>query len=99
MGTQMSLNFDPPKARLTDPKTSIDAAKSINARSVRGLILEILRDYEQLASYQIANLMRTDRDSVSPHLKPLERLGLIERTGQTVVSPKGRQCETWRLKT
>jgi len=92
---QMSLDFDPPKARLTDPRTSKDAAKSVKTGTIRALILNQLST-NNLATFQIAEILDMYRDSISPHMKPLERLGLIRRSGQLVKNPKtGKNCEVW----
>ena len=94
---QLPLDFDPPRARRSDPKTSHDAAAMVKAGTIRALILGVLKQRD-LATFQIAEALGLDRDSVSPHMKPLEELGQVVRTGQTVASKKGRQCEVWGIK-
>lgn len=87
--------------RATDPKTSRDAAKQVNVKSVRALILLALRDFpEGMASFELSTLMLVPRDYISPHLKPLSRLGLVTKTGLTRLNPQTSnrtKCEVWRL--
>lgn len=94
---QVPLDFEPPKVRVTDPKTSRDASKSIRPGAIRALILNCLRQ-RPLATFQIAAILDKDRDSISPHMKPLENMGYIRRTGQTVKREKtNKECEVWEL--
>ncbi len=94
MNNQIPLDFYPTKARAQDPKTSHDAARSIDSKSIRAKILAEL-SLRDLATFQIAKNLGLDRDSVSPHMKPMERMGLVRRTEKLVKSPKGRNCEVW----
>jgi predicted ArsR family transcriptional regulator len=95
---QYKFDFSPPKARLSDPMTSHLAARGVNVHSIRGLILKTADESPvPLASFQIAKILDKDRDSISPHMKPLESLGYMKRSGQTVKRPNGRDCETWEL--
>lgn len=97
---QLPIDWNPPRARRSDPKTS-KAAANINPTGIRLEILWALFYAETpLASFQIAESMNIPRDSVSPHMKPLLQAGFIEKTGQTVVNPKTRrktESETYRL--
>lgn len=93
--SQIPLDFEPPRVRKTDPRTSHEAALGINITKQRQKILDVLNS-GNYATFQIAERLNTDRDSVSPHMKPLERLGLVRRTGQTVKKPAGRNCEIWQ---
>jgi predicted transcriptional regulator len=92
---QLSLDFYPTKTRYTDPETSKKAARNVKAGTIRALILHTLNN-SNLATFQIAAILDRDRDSISPHMKPLEELGYIKRTGQTIVREKtGQQCVIW----
>lgn len=93
---QLPLDFEGVFVRKTDPNTSRLAAASIDPASIRGKILSALKTRD-LATFQIAEQLGVDRDSVSPHMKPLEKLGRVVRTTQTVKSKKGRACEVWRI--
>lgn len=95
---QPSLEFPPSRARNTDPATSKKAASVIRPGSIRALILNTLNQGD-FATYQIALILDKDRDAISPHMKPLEQMGEIERTGQTIQRPKTlKECEVWRRK-
>jgi len=93
---QIPLDFFPVKTRKSDPKTSRDAARNIKQGTIRALILSVLGQRD-LATFQIAAVLDKDRDSISPHMKPLEEMGRVKRTGQTVKNPKtGQNCELWK---
>lgn len=92
---QIPLDFYPTKARARDPKTSHDAARAVKTGTVRAMILNQLST-ANLATFQIAEILGVSRDVISPHMKPMEHMGLVARTGQTVKNPNGRQCEVWR---
>lgn len=93
---QAPLDFFMPRARKTDPMTSHKAANKIKPESRRGQILAILA-LRDAATFQIAAQLDVSRDCISPHMKPLELLGLIKRTGSVVRNPKGGDCEVWGL--
>lgn len=88
------------QTRANDPKTSKDAAKNIKADSIRRSILFILEKSgsEGLASFELALELSLPRDYVSPHLKPLERLGFTKKSGKTRLNPitsNNTECEVW----
>jgi predicted transcriptional regulator len=95
--SQVPLDFEPVKARAVDPKTSQDAARAINKNPSK-IRLQILAQLtiRNMATFEIATALGKERDSISPHMKPLERMGYIRRTGQTKQRPGGRQCEVWQ---
>lgn len=43
------------------------------------------------ASFEVGEKLGVPRDIVSPHFKPLERLGFVERTQMTRVNPRTKQ--------
>lgn len=93
---QIPLDFYPSKARARDPKTSHDAARNVKDGTIRALILNTLSQGD-LATFQIAIILDKDRDAISPHMKPLERMGMVRRLDQTVKNPKtGNECEIWQ---
>lgn len=93
---QLPLDFYLPQARKTDPRTSHKAANAIKPESRRGGILEVLK-LGNFATFQIAEMLDVSRDCVSPHMKPLERMNYVVRTGEVVKNPKGGECEVWAL--
>lgn len=101
---QFGLFYEPvpQTARKTDPETSKQAAKKIDANSIRHRILSVLAHYPQgLATFELAIQMATPRDYISPHLKPLERGGWVRKTGETKVNPRSKQnkveSEIWQV--
>lgn len=91
---QMPLDFEPVRARKSDPNTSHKAAATVKAGTVRALILHCLSTHN-LTTEQIAAILDKPRDSISPHMKPLEKMGHVRRTGQVSVSNSGKECEIW----
>lgn len=97
---QLQFNFDlPPTARKTDPATSHAAAARIKTGSRRHEVLGVFKTYGQTGatSLTVANILNRQRDSISPHIKPLILLGYLERTGLTEENTQtGNQCELYR---
>lgn len=94
---QLPLDFYPSKARAKDPQTSHKAARNVREGTIRALILSVLRQRD-LATFQIAGILDKDRDAISPHMKPLEQMGMVRRSGQTVKNPRTEQeCEVWQI--
>jgi len=82
-------------ARHTDPETSHEQALYARTRNARvdNAILDVLREAgEPLTSREITDRCPWERVSVSPRLKPLEKMGFVERAGR-----RGRGI-TWRLR-
>jgi DNA-binding CsgD family transcriptional regulator len=69
---QWLLDFDRALARTSDPDTSHEAAEKINVTKRQKEVLRTLSG-KRLTASEIADLMRLNRDSVSPRMKPLER--------------------------
>lgn len=86
-------------ARHTDPPTSHAAAKSVIdvAQDHHALILRCLRDNGRLGKDGIASRTRLDGVQTCRRLTELHRLGLIEPTGEAVMSTAGRREREWRL--
>lgn len=99
----MSTDLGPPtRARDTDPETSHEAlADHVKQDSRRHEILSVLSRpafFEGLCTYEIADILGLRRDSVSSHMKPMERVGLVKRTGKTKVSTQsGNRNELWMI--
>lgn len=88
---QLAIDFEPVRARRTDPETSKIAAGKVRdfAGSHYALILAALR--EGPANYQeIAQRCGLERHAVARRLP--EMLGYVERT-----SEKRNGCGVWRL--
>ena len=69
-----------PHARKRDPRTSHRAASDhIRIGSIRHAILYhlLLAGHNGLTTWELAREMGIRRDSVSPNMKPLERMGLV----------------------
>lgn len=93
------LEVNPPSARKSDPITSHEAAKKIKPKSRRSTILRTMLDSGRYGdtSFDIADDLGIDRDSVSPHMKPLLRLNLVYRSGTRKNHKTGNDCDTYFL--
>lgn len=73
--------FDGAYARSSDPQTSKDAARRVDVTKMEGRVLVGLGLLEGSGTTaQIAKVMNTDKWSISPRMKPLEKKGEIRRT-------------------
>ena len=103
MHTQLSLE---PHARLGDPKTSHDAARSVqNLSKSRGAVLYMLKRYGPMTQdalvrrYQSSMAAPLQSDSgIRSRVAELVRMGLAEPTGETAVLASGRRALIWAAK-
>ena len=86
------------RARVTDPTTSKEAAKSVDEFSSRHykIIVACLKKYGSLGKDGIWELVELDKQQVARRLHELQRAGLIELTGKEVLSASGRKEREWR---
>lgn len=88
-----------PRARTTDPLTSIEATDKVDFSVEHyDIILECLTKYGPLGKDGIANKTNLDGNQVARRFSEMEKLDFIETTGQTVKSNAGRSEREWRLK-
>jgi predicted transcriptional regulator len=87
-----------PRARTSDPETSHEAAASARELAVKhqALILECLKKHGPLGKDGIAARTRLDGVQTCRRLTELERAGLIQWTGECVLSTAGRKEREWR---
>lgn len=90
---QIPLSFEPVKARHSDPKMSHVAAAKVNNVSIRQRILDALSvtwilDHDGLTTFELAEKFDLGRDVISPHMKPLEKLGKVRRANYERANPK-----------
>jgi predicted Rossmann fold nucleotide-binding protein DprA/Smf involved in DNA uptake len=86
------------RARRDDPPTSKVAAtrtKEFDANHF-GRIMLALRAGGPKTFHEIATWAGMDGQQINKRLPELERMGAVERTGETRPSPSGRQCAVWR---
>lgn len=75
--------------RKTDPGTSKAAARKIDPSSKRAKILKLMSEHPLgMATFQVADLLRYPRDSVSSQMMPLQRGGWVTRNGKEVINPR-----------
>lgn len=98
-----------PYARLTDPQTSHDAAKSVsNVTQTQQAILTILRHggmtdtelvswYQDLARVAPEQAPRASESGIRSRRAELVAKGLVKDSGRAVKLPSGRMATVWEL--
>lgn len=87
-----------PRVRKDDPVTSYEAAAQVSADKHYGLIAECLEAYGPLGKDGIASKTKLDPVQISRRLSEMQRIGLIQLTGNTVKSNTGRNEREWTIK-
>lgn len=91
-------------ARRSDPVSSFLAAESINPTPLQARILEVLRQHpeglttEEIWRELVKHQPGLTHITVSPRLKPMEKSGLVERTGQYRLNVSRRSATIWRIR-
>ena len=78
-------------ARTTDPGTSHEAAARVDANALEGMVVGSLKELGPGTTTEIASRLDRHSWSISPRMAPLERKGLVERTGE-----KKDRSQVWR---
>jgi len=88
------------RARAKDPITSFQAADSVEdvCKQHHDLIVAALKNIGPLGKDGISKFTGLDSTQVSRRMNELQKLDLIELTGQTVKSNSNRQEREWRIK-
>ena len=89
-----------PRVRKDDPVTSYEAADSIKDKVPDHYteIIECLILHGALGKDGISSKSRLDPNQVARRLSEMERLGLIEQTGNKVKSNTGRNEREWQMR-
>lgn len=74
--------MNPALARSTDPETSHAAAAVVDAAGLAGKVLADLHAHGPATSHAIADRLGLELVTVSPRMRPLEKLELVERAGK-----------------
>ena len=87
-----------PRARKDDPTTSHEAAQSIRETAPKHIqiIHDCLHEHGPLGKDQISLLTKLDGNQIARRLPEMQKMGLVELTGKTVLSFAGRQEREWR---
>ena len=94
--------------RNTDPKTSVEAAKSVNATKLENIVLGQLLSRERympgnpallrgMTSEEVAVSLHKEFDCITPRFAPLLRKGLIMKSGITRKGKSGKGRIVWLL--
>ncbi len=88
-----------PLARATDPGTSHGAAAQARTRAPRHreLALRILQEHpEGLTDFELGAYCGLQQTSIGKRRLELQRMGLVEATGERRPSPSGTPAMVWR---
>lgn len=78
-------------ARTGDKKTSVEAAALVNVPKAEARVLRQLHRFAgSLTKHDIAQMIGTQPDNISPRMKPLVRKGLIDEVGVDRSAGRGR---------
>ena len=84
--------------RWSDPDTSIEAAESIDATRLEGIVLATLAQHPAgLTSEEIADDNSIRLASITPRMAPLERKELVVRTDEKRPGASGRDRYVYKL--
>jgi len=87
-----------PRVRKLDPTTSHQAAQSI--KSVAPIHMQVIHDclheHGPMGKDQISLWTKLDGNQIARRLPEMQKMGLVELTGETVHSASGRQERQWR---
>jgi predicted ArsR family transcriptional regulator len=88
------------RARANDPITSFKAAALVEDMSKQhhDLIVAALKNIGPLGKDGISKFTGLEPNQVARRMNELQKLDLIELTGETVKSNSGRQEREWRIK-
>ena len=67
----------PGEVRRTDPQTSHDAAKALDATQLERLVAGCIRKHGPIAADKVAQILGMNLQSISPRFRPLANKGLI----------------------
>lgn len=85
-------------ARNTDPDTSQEAARVVGkttASHYERLVYQALLDHGPMTTHGLVDVLKIDRVTISPRMKPLNRKGLVIDNGQREIGPAGKKCIVW----
>ena len=75
-------NEDRALYRATDPDTSKEAADKVDAVRLERLVVDAVRELGTATAHEVAEHTLLSLVTVSPRFAPLERKGLLRRTGE-----------------
>lgn len=86
------------RARTLDPTTSHEAALSVKeaAPMHMQLIHDCLHEYGPRGKDGIARITKLSGNQIARRLPEMEKMGLVEETGELVLSDAGRKERQWR---
>lgn len=92
------LEFEPPRARTTDPGTSWRAARGVDGNTDRRRAYDALAAApEGLTDFELGDRIGRQQTSAGKRRLELQRAGLVEWSGEVRPSPSGAHARVWRL--
>lgn len=83
----------PHTAGWTEPTTSKDAAQSIDAGTLRAIVIDALERFGPMTADECAERLRMDRLSIRPRFTELKVMGLVRENGQRHRNKSGRMAK------
>ncbi len=96
--TDLFSNLDETgRARKTDPFTSHEAGRSVEANQVEQIVLDAIRkSINGLTADEIVERTGLEKNTATPRTAPLKRKGLIYTDGTTKMGLAGRKVLVWK---
>ena len=92
------MNNYPTDAGWTDNETGREAAQDIDATTLRGKCLALLREKGAMTPDECALALGIHWQSIRPRFTELKLIGVIEDTGERRRNDTGKRAKVWRLK-
>jgi len=85
-----------PGAKAEGP--SADAARSVDAHTLRTMCHHVIRAHGSRTADEIARVLGVSILSIRPRLSELRALGLVEDSGDRRKNISGRKATVWRMR-
>lgn len=83
----------PHTAGWTEPTTSRDAAQSIDAGTLRAIVLDAIERFGPMTADECAERLHMDRLSIRPRFTELKTMNMLSETGQRHRNTSGRMAK------
>lgn len=87
----------PHTAGWTEPTTSRDAAQSIDAGTLRAIVIDALERFGPMTADECAERLQMDRLSIRPRFTELKEMGMVRETDQRHRNKSGRMAKVLEI--
>lgn len=98
MGANLPLFWYPTEPGWKAPGTSQEAAATVDAQTLRSLVLEALRQHGAMTADACAAWLGRSVLSIRPRFSELRAMGRIVNTGRLGTNASGRMAIVWGLR-